>query len=82
MSESRQPPLLFLNPADDEAFRQRVDELMANGPPGSSELEKRLRADFPRAIVRPRDLASEQLRVWYIYRDGHWVGSRGGRAPV
>jgi hypothetical protein len=25
-------------------------------------------------VVRARDLAGERPVVWYVYRDGHWVG--------
>ncbi len=79
MSESRQHPVLFLNPADDQAFRRSVDDALADGSIGATELQRRLRDDFPRAVVRPRDLASERLTVWYVYREGHWVGGEGDR---
>lgn len=80
MSESRQRPVLFLNPADDPAFRRSVDVAMAEASIGPSDLQRRLREEFPRAVVRPRDLASERLAVWYVYRDGHWV-SGGSSDP-
>ncbi len=79
MSESRQRPVLFLNPADDHVFRRSVDDAMADGSIGATELQRRLRSEFPRAVVRPRDLASERLTVWYVYREGHWVGGDGDR---
>lgn len=81
MSESRQRPLLFLNPADDPAFRRCVDEAMAERPREPVDLEHRLRDQFPDVIVRPRDLASERLPVWYVYRDGRWVGRVTGSPP-
>jgi len=38
-------------------------------------LQRRLRDRFPRAIVRPRELAGERLEIWYVYRDGRWIRS-------
>jgi hypothetical protein len=64
---------LFLNPADDEAFVRRVNELLDAGVAEPEELERRLRAWYGDAVVRPRDLANERSDVWYVYRDGHWV---------
>jgi hypothetical protein len=66
---------LFLNPADDEDFVRRVNELVATGAAEAGDLQRRLRAWYPDAVVRPRDLANEQSNVFYIYRDGHWIPS-------
>ena len=66
---------LFLNPVDDEAFVRRVNDLIAAGVAEATELEEQLRALYPSAVVRPRDLANERTNVWYVYRDGHWVPS-------
>ena len=66
-------PALFLNPADDFAFVGEVERLMADAIDDAAELERRLRAAFPLAVVRPRDLSNEPFVVWYVYRDGHWV---------
>jgi hypothetical protein len=66
---------LFLNPADDEDFVRRVNELVASGVAEAADLQSRLRTWYPNAVVRPRDLANEQSDVWYIYRDGHWIPS-------
>ena len=66
---------LFLNPADDEGFVRRVNDLIAAGIGEPTELEGRLRAWYPNAVVRPRDLANERTNVWYVYRDGHWIPS-------
>ena len=66
---------LFLNPADDEDFVRRVNELVASGAAEPADLQCRLRAWYPNAVVRPRDLANEQSNVWYVYRDGHWIPS-------
>jgi hypothetical protein len=68
-------PALFLNPADDLAFAAEVERLMEEGVAEADELERRLRASHPDAVVRPRDLSHEPFVVWYVYRDGHWVAS-------
>ena len=68
-------PTLFLNPVDDDGFVRRVNDLIAGGVAEPAELEDRLRAWYPDAVVRPRDLANERSNVWYVYRDGHWVPS-------
>jgi hypothetical protein len=64
---------LHLNPGDDEAFAADVDRLIATGLRDVKEFQERLRAFYPEATVRPRDLASEPFVVWYVYRDGRWV---------
>jgi hypothetical protein len=66
-------PALHLNPGDDEAFAAAVDRLIATGLRDADEFQERLRASYPAATVRPRDLASEPYVVWYVYRDGRWV---------
>lgn len=35
-------------------------------------LQVRLRERYPDAVVRPRELSSEPVVIWYVYRDGHW----------
>ena len=69
----RSAPALHLNPGDDEAFAAAVDGLIAAGMRDANELQERLRARYPDATVRLRDLASEPYVVWYVYRDGRWV---------
>jgi hypothetical protein len=66
---------LFLNPVDDEEFVSRVNDLVAAGAADPDDLEQRLRAWYPEAVVRARDLANERNNIWYVYRDGHWVPS-------
>ncbi|HET9614267.1 MAG TPA: hypothetical protein VFP22_05615 [Candidatus Limnocylindrales bacterium] len=66
-------PTLVLSPPDDDAFRSLAGGLVATGVGSAAELEARLRATYPRAAVRPRDLAGERMQIWYVYRDGHWV---------
>ncbi|HEU0244699.1 MAG TPA: hypothetical protein VFQ75_12400 [Candidatus Limnocylindrales bacterium] len=70
-------PTLVLNPRHDAAFGAAATALVDEaGLP--SDLELLLRADFPRAVVRARDLSGEAGAVWYVYRDGRWTGSDDG----
>jgi hypothetical protein len=68
-------PTLVLNPPDDRDFEAFVASLFGASQ-GSKQLEQGLRTRYPRAIVRPRDLAGERVQVWYVYRDGHWIRPR------
>jgi hypothetical protein len=73
MTEIR--PNLITNPADDRAFREAAEDALLEGQ-SVHELQQLLRREYPRAVVRARDLAGERPVVWYVYRDGHWVGGR------
>ena len=67
-------PVLVINPRSDAPFESFVRErLTQNGSPAPSDLEARIRARFPSAVVRERMLANEPIAVWYVYRDGHWT---------
>jgi hypothetical protein len=66
-------PLLIVNPRSDIRFMQRVAELTDDAELGPTDLQARLRVEFPAAIVRPRELSSEATEVWYVYRDGRWT---------
>jgi hypothetical protein len=68
-------PVLIINPRSDTAFVDAV-QAAVDGVDGPGELQRRLRERHPRAVVRPRDLSSEPVTVWYVYRDGHWVLDR------
>jgi hypothetical protein len=65
-------PLLIVNPRSDARFVQLVARLTADGAPDPVDLQARLRADYPRAVVRRRELSSESTEMWYVYRDGRW----------
>ncbi len=67
------PNALVLNPRDDRDFVSFAEALLAEGPPTPQTFERRLRERYPMAVVRPRDLASEPLTLWYCYRDGRWT---------
>ena len=64
--------LRFVNPRSDERFVLTVASIILKGIDGPEDLEQRLRAYYPEAVVRERDL-SEEEPGWYVYRDGHWV---------
>jgi len=65
-------PLLIVNPRSDVRFVQLVAELTADATIAQSDLQSRLRARYPEAIVRRRELSSESVEMWYVYRDGRW----------
>ena len=66
------PPLLIVNPRSDVRFVERVNELTAGAGTDPAALQASLRADYPNAIVRRRELSSESTEMWYVYRDGRW----------
>jgi hypothetical protein len=61
-----------INPRRDVDFAARVE---GEGPdaPSPAALEAILRTDYPRAVVRPRQLEGERSEIWYVYREGTWV---------
>lgn len=67
------PTALVLNPRSDAAFVAFAEASMAAGVNTPDAFQGRLRERYPRAIVRQRELASEQFTIWYCYRDGRWV---------
>lgn len=62
-----------MNPRSDARFVELVTRLMEDDPTDPSELQAGLRAQYPEAIVRRRELSSESTEVWYVYRDGRWT---------
>jgi len=66
-------PIVILNPRSDARFVELVAQLMADDVEEPSGLQAGLRADFPDAVVRRRELSSESTEVWYVYRDGRWT---------
>jgi PAS domain-containing protein len=65
-------------PSSDSAFAEHVDRLRAQHPRETPvQLERRLRALFPRVVVRERTLSGEDP-TWYVYRDGAWRSSFAG----
>jgi hypothetical protein len=66
-------PVLVVNPRSDLEFTRFVFELAGGAELTSSELEQHVRKSYPRAVVRERDLSSEDQPTWYIYREGRWI---------
>jgi len=65
-------PILIVNPVTDEEFVAFARD-RARGASGPTDLQAQLRARYPRALVRQRDLSGELTSVWYVYRDGSWT---------
>ena len=66
-------PILILNPRHDAEFVDRVRRLEADRLHTPDDLIAPLRAWYPDIVVRPRELSSEPVEIWYVYRDGHWT---------
>ena len=64
------------NPVGDAEFERAVAEAMYPALEDPEALQLSLRATYPQAVVRPRELTGERGIVWYVYRDGHWVSGR------
>jgi len=75
--DARRRPMIVANPPGDQEFRQVIDRFLLAGGGEPRDLEATLRTSYPQAVVRPRELAGEHFEVWYVYRDGHWIGSEG-----
>jgi hypothetical protein len=71
----RSPPIIVANPRGDAAFRFLIGIVMLHGVLSAGDLQSKLRTAHPNVVVRPRDLADEPFEVWYVYREGHWIGS-------
>jgi hypothetical protein len=63
----------FLNPRSDRSFVGLVESVMQEGVRSRQELEARLRAVYPAAVVRERGLSGDVSPIWYVYRDGRWT---------
>jgi hypothetical protein len=71
----RSAPILILSPPDDHAFVTAARSAVEIGMI-PAQLELILRARYPKAVVRQRDLIGERFAIWYVYRDGHWIPPR------
>lgn len=73
-------PILLVNPRTDSEFATMARELLDTSPEDDPvALEQRLRERYPEASVHVRSLSNEPSIVWYLYRDGHWTPTDGGR---
>ena len=68
-------PSIVRNPANDAEFGRVLEDILAYGALDPEEAQQRLRQRYPLAVVRRRELVGERVEVWYVYREGHWVGS-------
>jgi hypothetical protein len=72
-------PFLFVNPRSDSEFVSYANACFVHAT-SPEALESALRERYPNAVVRPRLLDGELVRVWYAYRDGKWTRSGGREA--
>ena len=72
---ARMRPILVVNPVGDRAFRAFAELQLDEGDQTIPAFQARLRVLYPRAVVRARELAAESAVIWYVYREGRWVGS-------
>jgi hypothetical protein len=67
-----QRPVLVTNPAADRQFNAAAEKVLEEGQ-SLEEFQAILRRQYPKALVRARQLSAERWVVWYVYRDGQWV---------
>lgn len=72
--------MIVANPPGDLGFRALIDRFLVAGGGEPQDLEATLRGQYPAAVVRRRELAGENVEVWYVYRDGHWIRSEDNAA--
>jgi hypothetical protein len=65
---------LVINPLSDVEFVALV-HVLEHDAVSPSDLQTKLRLEYPRTIVRQRDLSGETTTVWYVYRDGAWTSN-------
>jgi hypothetical protein len=64
--------VLITNPDHDEAFRSAANAGL-DGALTPAALQAALRDRYPKAVVRARELSTEPMVVWYVYREGRWI---------
>ena len=69
--------MLIVNPRDDAAFVDLVEQLVADEATTIADLQAALRGHYPQAVVHLREISAERVVVWYVYRDGRWIGPGG-----
>ncbi len=72
---TRTSPTVIINPREDLEFAELVERALKSGVDSPKALEVELRQRHPKAVVRRRELAGEQVDVWYVYREGRWVSA-------
>jgi hypothetical protein len=73
MSAHERAAHLITNPADDDGFRHFALSLCGLRLE-RADFESALQRRYAAATVHERVLSDEPWLVWYVYRDGHWVG--------
>lgn len=76
LSQMRRPrltPTVVINPADDSEFASHVRAVLPTAGWSPDGLQRMLSRHYPRVAVHRRELSSEPIEVWYVYRDGHWT---------
>ena len=68
---TQQPATVVINPVTDAEFEAHVKSLLPEVVTPES-LEEALRPQYPRVVVHRRELSSEPITMWYVYRDGRW----------
>jgi hypothetical protein len=63
---------VVINPADDRDFDAHVKSLVPRAGITPEWLQRELRDRYPEAVVHRRELSSEPIAIWYVYRDGRW----------
>ena len=71
LSRANRAPTVVINPADDTEFEAFVKSLVPDASTPES-LEEALRRQYPQVVVHRRELSSEPITIWYVYRDGRW----------
>jgi hypothetical protein len=66
-------PVLIINPRGDHQFAERARTIIQSGVTDIQAMQRCLRVDYPAAVVRDRELSSEPMVIWYVYRDGRWT---------
>jgi hypothetical protein len=74
-------PLLVTNPAHDREFAAAAESLLDEGILQIEDFRTRLRVGYPAVAVNLRELSSEPLIVWYVYRDGRWTAEQADTPP-
>lgn len=63
---------LRVNPLADGEFRDHVRSLVESIGDAADAVQTVLQERYPNATIQPR--RSEKGRVWYVYREGRWMG--------
>ena len=69
-------PTIVRNPSSDDEFQTAIDDMLASGIRDPAAAEEWLREQYPRVVVRPRELAGETGATWYVYREGRWIANK------